>query len=65
MHAATRTGPAAHGMFWYDPVTETGVVEPMRTHDDHQQRGLARHVLTTGVGFEPGGSSDLFAGPTS
>lgn len=27
----------------------TGVVEPMRTEDDHQQRGLARHILTTGI----------------
>lgn len=41
--------PAAYGLFWYDPVTATGVVEPMRTNDDHQRRGLARHVLTAGV----------------
>lgn len=40
---------AAYGLFWYDPETATGVVEPMRTQDDHQQRGLARHILTTGV----------------
>jgi GNAT superfamily N-acetyltransferase len=40
---------AAHGLFWYDPETATGLVEPMRTEDDHQRRGLARHVLTTGV----------------
>ncbi len=40
---------AAYGLFWYDPVTATGVVEPMRTIDDHQQRGLGRHVLTAGV----------------
>jgi GNAT superfamily N-acetyltransferase len=40
---------AAHGLFWYDPDTATGLVEPMRTEDDHQRRGLARHVLTTGV----------------
>ena len=40
---------AAHGIFWNDPVTGTGVVEPMRTHGDHQQRGLARHILTAGV----------------
>lgn len=40
---------AAYGLFWFDPVTATGVVEPMRTHDDHQQRGLARHLLTAGV----------------
>lgn len=41
--------PAAYGLFWYDPVTGTGLVEPMRTEDDHQRRGLARHVLTAGV----------------
>lgn len=41
--------PAAYGMFWHDPVSATGVVEPMRTHDGHQQRGLARHLLTAGL----------------
>lgn len=40
---------AAYGLFWYDPVTVTGLVEPMRTENDHQRRGLARHVLTAGV----------------
>ena len=40
---------AAYGLFWYDPATATGLVEPMRTEDDHQRRGLARHVLTTGI----------------
>jgi GNAT superfamily N-acetyltransferase len=40
---------AAHGLFWYDPETATGLVEPMRTEDEHQRRGLARHVLTTGI----------------
>jgi RimJ/RimL family protein N-acetyltransferase len=40
---------AAYGLFWYDPATATGLVEPMRTEDEHQRRGLARHVLTTGV----------------
>jgi len=41
--------PAAYGLFWFDPATATGLVEPMRTENDHQQRGLARHVLTAGV----------------
>jgi GNAT superfamily N-acetyltransferase len=41
--------PAAYGLFWFDPVTATGLVEPMRTEDAHQRRGLARHVLTSGV----------------
>lgn len=40
---------AAYGLFWYDPTTKVGVVEPMRTAEDHQQRGLARHVLTSGL----------------
>ena len=40
---------AAYGLFWYDPVTATGLVEPMRTEDDHQRRGLARHILTNGL----------------
>ena len=45
---------AAYGLFWYDPETATGLVEPMRTEADHQRRGLARHILTTGI--------DLLAG---
>lgn len=40
---------AAYGLFWYDPATKTGLVEPMRTEADHQQRGLARHILTAGI----------------
>jgi RimJ/RimL family protein N-acetyltransferase len=40
---------AAYGLFWFDPETGTGLVEPMRTEDDHQRRGLARHVLTAGI----------------
>jgi GNAT superfamily N-acetyltransferase len=41
--------PAAYGLFWFDPETATGLVEPMRTEEQHQRRGLARHVLTTGI----------------
>lgn len=41
--------PAAYALFWYDPVTAVGVVEPVRTHDAHQRRGLSRHVLTKGT----------------
>jgi GNAT superfamily N-acetyltransferase len=40
---------AAYALFWFDPATATGLVEPMRTEDDHQRKGLARHLLTTGV----------------
>lgn len=41
--------PAAYGLFWMDPATATGLVEPMRTEEQHQRRGLARHVLTAGI----------------
>jgi GNAT superfamily N-acetyltransferase len=46
----TPTGDvAAYGLFWADPVTGIGLVEPMRTEDAYQGRGLARHVLTSGL----------------
>ena len=45
----SRNSVAAYGLFWYDPETATGLVEPMRTEDAHQRRGLARHILTTGL----------------
>jgi GNAT superfamily N-acetyltransferase len=40
---------AAYGLFWFDPETATGLVEPMRTEADHKRRGLARHLLTSGI----------------
>lgn len=40
---------AAYGLFWADPVTGVGLVEPMRTEDRYQRRGLAHHVLTVGL----------------
>ena len=40
---------AAYALFWYDPVTSTGTIEPVRTHDDHQGLGLSRHLLTSGM----------------
>jgi RimJ/RimL family protein N-acetyltransferase len=45
----SRDAVGAYGLFWYDPETATGLVEPLRTEDDYQRRGLARHVLTTGL----------------
>jgi GNAT superfamily N-acetyltransferase len=45
----SRDSVAASALFWFDPETATGLVEPMRTEDDHQRRGLARHLLTTGI----------------
>ena len=44
-----RESVAAYGLFWYDPETATGLVEPMRTEDEHQRLGLARHLLAAGI----------------
>jgi len=41
---------AGYALFWFDPATEVGLVEPMRVEDEYQRRGLARALLTTGVG---------------
>jgi RimJ/RimL family protein N-acetyltransferase len=40
---------AAYGLFWSDPVTRVGLVEPMRTEERYQGIGLARHVLMEGM----------------
>jgi GNAT superfamily N-acetyltransferase len=40
---------AGYALFWFDPVTEVGLVEPMRVEDVYQRRGLARALLTAGV----------------
>jgi GNAT superfamily N-acetyltransferase len=40
---------ASYCLFWADPVTGVGLVEPMRTEDEFQGLGLGRHVLTAGL----------------
>lgn len=40
---------AGYALFWFDPVTRVGLLEPMRVEDDHQRRGLARAMLTEGL----------------
>jgi GNAT superfamily N-acetyltransferase len=40
---------AGYGLFWPDPVTRVGLVEPMRTEDAHQRRGIASYVLAAGL----------------
>lgn len=41
--------PAAYALLWCDPVTEVGLVEPVRVEDAHQRRGLATAMVTEGV----------------
>jgi GNAT superfamily N-acetyltransferase len=40
---------AGYALFWFDPETEVGLVEPMRVEDAYQRRGLARAMLTAGL----------------
>lgn len=40
---------AGYALFWFDPVTRVGLVEPMRVEDAFQRRGLARAMLTAGL----------------
>ena len=41
--------PAGYGLCWADPVTGVGLVEPMRTEEAHRNRGVASHILVTGL----------------
>jgi GNAT superfamily N-acetyltransferase len=40
---------AGYGLFWADPITRVGLVEPMRTEDEHRHRGIASHILAAGL----------------
>ena len=40
---------AGYALFWFDPVTKVGLVEPMRVEDEYLRRGLARAMLTAGL----------------
>jgi predicted N-acetyltransferase YhbS len=40
---------AGYALFWADPVTRVGLVEPMRVEDAHARRGLGRAMLTEGL----------------
>ena len=40
---------AGYSLYWFDPVTKVGLLEPMRVEDAYQRRGLARAMLTEGL----------------
>jgi ribosomal protein S18 acetylase RimI-like enzyme len=40
---------AGYSLYWFDPVTKVGLVEPVRIMDEFQRRGLARAMLAAGL----------------
>ncbi len=40
---------AGYSLFWADPVTGVGLVEPMRTEDRYHRKGLGRVILAAGL----------------
>ena len=66
---------AGYALFWADPVTRVGLLEPMRVEHAHARRGLARAMLSEGldrllkrgmsrlkVGFETHAARALYVG---
>ncbi len=41
--------PAGYSLYWFDPVTKVGLIEPVRVEDEYARRGLARAMLTAGI----------------
>lgn len=40
---------AGYTLYWFDPVTRVGLVEPVRTEESFQRLGIARTLLTHGL----------------
>lgn len=40
---------AGQSVYWFDPTTKVGLVEPVRVEDEFQRRGLARAMLCAGI----------------
>ena len=40
---------AGYSLYWFDPTTKVGLVEPVRVEDEFQRLGLANAMLTAGI----------------
>jgi GNAT superfamily N-acetyltransferase len=40
---------AGYSLYWFDPTTKVGLVEPVRVEEEFQRRGLASAMLTAGI----------------
>ncbi|MGC0142577.1 GNAT family N-acetyltransferase [Pseudactinotalea sp. Z1732] len=41
--------PAGYSLYWFDPLTRVGLVEPVRVEAEFARRGLARAMVGTGI----------------
>lgn len=40
---------AGYSLYWFDPTTQVGLVEPVRVEEEFQRQGIARAMLTVGI----------------
>lgn len=40
---------AGYSLYWHDPVTGIGLVEPVRVHDEHASRGIGYAMISAGL----------------
>lgn len=40
---------AGYSLYWFDPMTKVGLVEPVRVEERYRRRGLARAMLSAGI----------------
>jgi ribosomal protein S18 acetylase RimI-like enzyme len=40
---------AGYSLYWFDPTTKVGLVEPVSVEDEFQRQGLARAMLSAGI----------------
>ena len=46
---ATDGSVAGYALFWHDPVTGVGMVEPVRVEDEHSGRGIGYAMISAGL----------------
>jgi GNAT superfamily N-acetyltransferase len=51
---------AGYSLFWHDPVTGVGLVEPVRVEDEHAGRGIGYAMISAGMDrLATGGATTL------
>jgi len=45
----TQGNVAAYALFWFDPITKVGLLEPMRAEEAFQKKGLGTYLVREGI----------------